>query len=829
VSLDVCLPDLERKGEIDVPRSREAQELYRELKTFYGRTHDEPTAAALASQKTVERLEVAAAHKKRNLIRQARAQQAAILKIRQFDGGDPAGTGALDPRGAEALFAFDGRAGHNDSVDARRRVIRGRAHGMIAELLQKHRSNLLGQVRNRTDLEDVVRELFKPGGTGNLNAKEIADSWSRAAEYLRSRFNEAGGQIAKLDAWGLPQSHSSTLVRAVKFDEWRSFILPKLDRARMIDRMTGEPFTDAKLELVLRDVYETISTDGWSSIAPGAAGGKMLANQHTEHRFLHFTDGEAWLAYHERFGTGSPFDAMMGHIDGMSRDIALMEILGPNPAATVRWLKDQVMKSAQTDGTPGMDTVQRAKAGVPKIQRLYDEITGHLGRPESEKLALGFSAFRSVQVAAKLGSALLSALPTDPMFGAVTRGFNGLPVTSMVGSYLRQLNPASSADRLFAVRTGLIAEEWSNMSAGAHRMLQEEFSGEFAKRLASGVLRASGLSAWTQAGRWAFGMEVLGHLTDQMGKSFDQLDGRLSRAMQRHGITPADWDAIRNSPIEEYKGAGWLLPHNIENRQASDRLMQWILTETDYAVPMADVRTRAMMNSVAPKGTWIGEIARTALLFKTFGISLLLTHGRRMIQLAPASAVGYAVAFAGATTIGGLLAIQLKEIAKGKDPRPIPGPDAEPLEHAELWGAAMLQGGGFGIFGDFLSATENRFGGGIAGTIAGPAAGTVNNVAGLGFSSGKALMGDDKANPGRDLVKVIKQETPGQSLWYSRLAFERLLADQLQEQIDPNYRQSYRAIERRAAEKEQDFWWEPGETSPDRAPELENAWGGNDQ
>jgi hypothetical protein len=81
--------------------------------------------------------------------------------------------------------------------------------------------------------------------------------------------------------------------------------------------------------------------------------------------------------------------------------------------------------------------------------------------------------------------------------------------------------------------------------------------------------------------------------------------------------------------------------------------MQWILTETDYAVPVADLRTRAMMNSVAPKGTWIGELARSALLFKTFGISLMLTHGRRILEQSPATALGYALGFTAATTIGG--------------------------------------------------------------------------------------------------------------------------------------------------------------------------------
>jgi hypothetical protein len=119
MSLDRCLPDLERKGLLDVGRSKEARELYEELRRYYERSHDPATAAALASQKTVERLEAAAAHKKRNTIRMIQAQQGILDKARRYNGGDPAGTGPIDPKGGEAMLAFDGRAGHNDSVAAR--------------------------------------------------------------------------------------------------------------------------------------------------------------------------------------------------------------------------------------------------------------------------------------------------------------------------------------------------------------------------------------------------------------------------------------------------------------------------------------------------------------------------------------------------------------------------------------------------------------------------------------------------------------------------------------------------------------------------------------
>jgi hypothetical protein len=820
MSLDRCLPDLERKGELDIGRSKEARELYDELKRFYGRTHDDATAAALASQRTIERLEAAAAHKKANAVREIQRRHVALLKMRTYDGGDPAGTGPVDPRGAVALFSFDEKAGHSDTVEARWKAVKGQAHAMVADVLNTFRHNLIGNIRNKAEAFDLVREIYKPGSTGNANARELGEAFTKAAEWLRSRFNAAGGAIGKIEGW-FPQMHNARLIRDAGFEAWRDFITPLLDRSKIVDRLTGEPFTTEAFEPFLRGVWETLRTDGWSKVSEGAAGGKMLANQRADHRVLHFADGDAWLAYNQRFGQGNPFEAMVGHIEGMSRDIALMEILGPNPAGFMRWIQDAIRKSAQLDASPGTKAIARADKYAPKLQRLYDEVTGALRRPESEAIALGFSTFRAVQTSAKLGSAVLSALPTDPAFGAITRKFNGIPMWRMVGSYAKQLNPLSDGDRMKALRSGLIGEEWAHMMSASYRYLNEEMTGEVARRMSQAVLRASGLSWFTQAGRWAFGMDILGHLTAESHKSFGELDGALQRAFQRHGITPDHWDVIRKAPLEVHAGAGWIYPHNVEDRSAggaADKLLQFIHTEVNFAVPTADLETRAMINGNLPRGTWTGELLRSGFLFKTFGISVILMHGRRMLNRNLPGTMGYAAALVALTMLGGAAALELKEVAKGKDWRPFP---KGAQDRAKFVGAAMAQGGGFGIFGDFFYSGTNRFGGGFAGTLAGPQAGTAQNVFNLGYSTAnRYVFGDRKARPGRDVVTLLRQETPGSSLWFSRVAFEREIADQLQEELDPKYRESWRVTRRNARKQGQDFWWEPGATAPKRAPRL---------
>src|SRR3546814_2504468 len=83
-------------------------------------------------------------------------------------------------------------------------------------------------------------------------------------------------------------------------------------------------------DLLLRNTYEAIRTNGLVDEAdPGFYTTRKLANRHAEHRELVFKDGDAWMRYDRKYGTGNPFTAIMGHLRGMSQDIASLERFGP--------------------------------------------------------------------------------------------------------------------------------------------------------------------------------------------------------------------------------------------------------------------------------------------------------------------------------------------------------------------------------------------------------------------------------------------------------------------------------------------------------------------
>lgn len=812
MSLPSCLPGLVAEGKIAPEHAEEAAVLYRELEADYSRELGPEAAAALASTATLDAMERQALRRRLLAAQTIRTRRRMAGELLGYNGGgngsgggDGSGGGPIDPRAGPAFLGGDGRASYSN-VEGRMRAIRGRAHGLIDGLLAKHSTNLLGQVRKPAELADLVRERFGED-SGNASAREFADAFGQAAEMLRQRFNAAGGDIGKLERWGLPQSHDPRLVRQAGYDAWRAEIAPRLDRAAMIDERTGRAFTEDGLENALREVFETIRSDGWSKREPTQVGQGSLANRRGDARFLVFKSADDWMAYADRFGAGSAFDAMMGHIDGMSRDVAMLEILGPNPEATLRWLKGTIEKSAAEDAAPDSKGIDRAHAATRQMDRLYDEITGASNRPENRTLALGFSALRSYQVATKLGGALLSAV-SDTAFQFSTRKYNGLPAAGMLRDYAKLMKPGT-ADRQLAVRLGLIAEEWSNRTGAQGRYLGEELTGEVSRRLAEGVLRASGLSRFTQAGRWAFGMEFLGTLTDHRGKGLGELDPALQRTFARYGISDGDWDKIRVTPVELDRGVPWIKPANVEDRALGDRLLEMIAREVDHAVPMPDLRTRAMLNSVAPKGTIHGELIKSAFLFKSFGVSVMVMQARRIMEQTATAGAKYAGGLVIGSTLMGGLTLMLKDVAAGRDPREATTP--------EFWAAATLQGGGFGIFGDFLRSSASRAGGGIAGTLAGPIVGDAQNLAAIATAK----------NREGAAFKFARSQLPGGTLWYARLGFDRMVADQIQEAIDPNYRKSWSRMRQWAGEQGTQFYWAPGQAAPARAPDFSNITEGS--
>lgn len=826
MSVGRCIPELLAKGKLSKDQANRARELFDGHSAELGQAMSPAAAETAASTRTLDALDFEALERRRRGLLQVRAADFAEDWLTRggehWAGGDRKGppgggrdghlpgegpAGPINPKAARTLMGL---------VEARRQAIEGEAFGHIAEILRRHRAIVPGVLRHQAEMDELGAEAFGED-SGSLAAKEAVGAVRDTQEWTRLRANAAGANIGKLENRGFATLHDSRKVAEAGFQAWWAAERPRWDLTRMVNERTGQPFTEGELLEAAKAVHAVIASDGASDRVPGSAGRTSFANRLGQHRFIHYKSYADWKASQAQFGTGTAFDALVGEVKGMARAIAAMELLGPNPEATVRYVQDRVAGDPELFKPGQLRKRDRSSKESKVVARLWDEYTGALRQPESRGIALAFSTYRGIASASKLGSSPTTAV-SDVGYGTATRAFNGLPVAGIVRDYLKLMNPLDPSHRLAAAYLSFVPEVWTSHVAGQSRFLAEELTGEFARRVSDGVLRAAGLSAITDAGRQGHGLVTFIYATMVRDRAYGDLEPPWRAALERYRIGPKEWDAIRSAATEKLpNGLDLLTPTTLGDGEHKARFLEMAHNEQDFAVPVPDLETRSLLSVNARKGTFTGELLRSGpLMFRTFTISSLLRHGGRMVeQSTPAGKLGYFLALAVPVTVMGVLGQQLYELANGRDLKPM---DPHTPEGRALWGQGMLKGGALGMLGDIIGLTaQGRFQS-AAEYAAGPLIGDSDRLL-----SGVRGIATGKPRAKAQLAQLGKENIPGNNVWYARLIMDRLLADQVQRMIDPEYDKQVAAMQRRAAEHGQQFYWAPGERAPRRAPNFANA------
>lgn len=719
------------------------------------------------------------------------------------------------------------------SVNDLQQVIEGEAHARLADLIERFAPDLRGKSTNKPLQREVVRALF--GDPSTPEAKTLGKAWAEISENLRKRFNKAGGEIGRLENWGLPQSHDAIAIARVPKEEWTAFVRERIDPERMVDFDTGKPFAPDEIDDLLSRAYDAIVSDGWSRRDPnGIKAGASLANRRQEHRFLQFRDADAWVEYQELYGHGDIFGTMTSHIDRMSRDIALLETLGPNPNSTLEFLLQNAERLHQAQGTK-MQFGTRLQA-----EGIYDNFTSRNMAPGNEMIARPLQATRAVLTSAQLGGAILSAF-SDTASGMIARRWIGSRrVHAQLADLAKHIDRASGEHRRLAARAGFVMDTAQGETIAQARFLGRmdtlygssqraggtvlDRAQRLANQAAEATLKLSGLNMWTRAGRHAHGLEIMGVMADNAGKTLSVLeagdgpDKAFARMIRRYGLAD-QWDQIRAAqPYKAGDGLTFLRPDEIralgEDRLAA-RVMAMINSEMQFAVPTSSMRAKAIVMGGTHSGTILGELVRSASMYKSFPSTIIYQMNTRAafaaLEIGRGAGYGYAAAFMLTMGLFGAGSIQMKELAKGRDLRN--------MEQREFWYAALAQGGGLGIYGDFFLADANRFGGGLAKTLTGPVVGLLDDINKLTTGNIQQALAGKDTNAAREAVNFVRRYTPGSSLWYFRNVWDRQLMDTLQRAVDPEFDDYWK---RRVQNTERQFgngyWWAPGDPLPARVP-----------
>lgn len=684
-----------------------------------------------------------------------------------------------DPKGKAGYF----------NVEYLAKFYQGKYQSKMADSLSRFRTRAIGFSQDQEGLNNMVKAIYGEA-VDDPQIKQFADDWAKLTEELRLEFNAKGGSVSKNEKWLLPQNHDARAITKVGLDAWKQKIRPMLDRDNMLDDL-GNKLSDEDFEKSLDFTYETITSGGLNKTKDFTAPrmGKKLSRRGSEKRFLFFKNSDSWLEYQKDFGKGDIFTTLTDYVDSKSNDIAIMEIFGTSPKSTFDALKNQIKKEA------GMTPRQSRFS-----EMVFDVSTGKVNQGELTTVADFMQSVRNVIVASTLGKAFLSAF-SDIGFQAITARYNNIPAFKVLSRQMSLMNPANEADRVAAVKMGLIAEAWLGRATAANRYADVYGTGATTK-VAEGVMRASLLAPWTDAGRKAFGMEFSSMLADNFGKSIDELEPNLLRAFESYGINKADWDQFRKQKPLTFKKANFA----DMTQDSGKKFHQMILSETDFAVPTPDARVRAITTGGLGRASIAGQAWRSAMMLKSFPITIATTHFyRAAFQATTGQKLAYIGMLAATTTTLGGVALQAKDIAAGREPRPV---------DAKFFAASFNQGGGLGIFGDFIFSDVNRFGGGITETLTGPTGQLLDTTVKFTLGNIREAIQGEETNVLGEAVNIIDRYTP--DIWQTHL-FKNALFDQIEIMANPKAQRRFNKIMRkRKKDFNQDYWWKPGQPLPEQ-------------
>jgi hypothetical protein len=786
----------------------EADKVITELRKARQETQATPATGPedAAVEKAASRLLEAALIEKRNAIWNLAVRNRMLAITRQF--GDNAREGYFSVlSGSERL-----KQGSRASAAAEQKAFAGEwLGGLISDLERAGLHRLFVSDTMGRETARALWALSTPGATLDglpqeaVRMAEIIGKYQEAARITQNRF---GAWIGKLPGYVVRQSHDMYRIREAGFEDWLAYISPRLDWARMTAEDFVGPVSPRKY---LERVYDGLASGVHLDHTPrtfdekfrGAsfAGSSNIAKRTSQERVLHFKDADAWFDYNERFGAGGMSEAVTNGLNSAARTSGLLKVLGTNPEANLRLAMDKTMAGIFTP--EGRQSFRQSQDQVFDMLKVVD---GRAAIPGNATAARVSANLRALQSMAKLGGAVISSITDIPVYASELRYAQGKNMLAGIGEAMGALVRGRPDGERREVLSSL-GVFFDSMAGEVHARFdaQDLTSSRTASWLMQKFFKLNGLTWWTETLRSSAALSQSHYMAMQAGKAWDALPQEVQRTLTLYDIDAGKWDVIRANPVKLADGNAYLVPDGLPPELAQT-MRTFYIDRAHHAVIEPDARSRWWLTRGSQAGTVSGELFRFIAQFKGFPTAMIQNvvgrevYGKGADSFAQALRNGHGEMMGLATliawtTLFGYGAMTAKDMLKGRNPR-------DPKD-AGTWGAAMLQGGAMGIYGDFILGESNRFGRGMLETIAGPVPGMFSDIDKLRAA---LIAGDDVA---ANAFRTMVNNTPFANLFYTRVALDYLVLYRLQEAMNPGY---LRRLEKRVEkENAQTFWLRPTE------------------
>ena len=676
----------------------------------------------------------------------------------------------------------------------------------------------------QTDIEK--RAGIKPPITEtNKDIKRLGILLEEHSEAIRTMLNDRGANIPKLWGWVVKHNHDHFNVRnaaetlGMKLDDveadvnmkgtdinynknyksWRNFVSKYLDQ-RTFDTVDN-------VDEFLEEVYNSL-VGNKIQIADGVNvfGSRNIAKASGGKRVLHFKSAADWFTYHEKFGNGNLQEAFVSGLMTAGRNIGMIDRLGTNPKKNFESIREAVYNTMQGRNRERI-------ASFSNFQKYWNVIDGSLNTVENFTLAKYGAIGRLIGNVSKLGGAAISAATDLGIYGSEMKDQGGKTllggIAEAFGALARVKN--SKQKKEIAEMLGLMLDGTIHDIAGRNQV------GDNLSRRATQVQRTffkfNLLTWWTNTLKENAMLGMANYYARQKNLPYNKLNKQLQLLFTKYNIDSTKWDVIRKTAMEkaddgmEFINIGLLDKisdadikkitgiDNLTKREASIEKQKFkysvsgmMLDRTLFAVIQPDARVKGIMTQGTLAGTPIGEAFRFLGQFKGFPIAIynkVIGRDLAYMKAGPNQDIGRGAKGIAATIVTtgllGYASMSAKDLLKGREPR-------DPSKWNTVM-AALLQGGGLGLYGDVLFK-EQRDGATIIAGLAGPGATTVADVL-LAINYG--IRGEG-GNAGKAAYRAVSGNIPFLNLFYIKTIYDYLIGFNMMETMSPG---ALKRVERR--------------------------------
>jgi hypothetical protein len=650
----------------------------------------------------------------------------------------------------------------------------------------------------RIDLE-IMREMIGEP-TGVKGAKDIARILKESQNSWRLRLNDLGANIGELDDWITRTTHdvekmaaaskSSRLIEDNRL-AWVEYIQTKLNLKRTFPNV-NDPI---EINKILSSIYDSLMTGdhlkygGTNSIY----GTKNVSNRLNASRVLHFKDLQSRQEYNIKFGEPSLQTSVFNVLTSSAKNIVIMQELGTNPQDTFNKILALLKKKYKNS-----DYKIVRDLNFENFQGAFSQIDGSINVIGSQTLAKIGIVVRGTGDMARLGGTVITSFADlAPYMG--TTNFQGRGLLTGLFEAINGLlggNNRAAMEALEVVSNSIVVSNRGNVFGDG-----SDLTGSIGN-LRNKFFKWNGLNGWVASLKSSMALGVAKFYGSLSETKFFNLEKRERNFLTLYGIDEGKWDMLRSiktlavdnkryltaegakdisdSVINKYLGRK-LSARELRNFK-NDLELTWRNVLNDqgtHGTPEPDTQIRAITTMGSIKGTYMGEINRFIMQYKNFSVSLYKKILRReMDSYGPDESKLIGASMLASTlmlgTIFGYIVLSVKDMLSGRSPR-------DPKKLSVIM-QSFVQGGGGGIYGDFLmSEIQNQYGNGIFETALGPTASDIKK-----FIDMVKTMNEPK-KAGKKFLELAEGHTPFINLYYTKAAYDYLIGYQIKEYLDPGF------------------------------------------